>query len=88
MLRLMFLLLDARRTPADHDKQMHQWTAAAQIDERIVLTKSDKLSKNELNKNKTAIARELGVDPSATIPFSAVTKTGIEQVRRDIASRL
>jgi len=88
MLRLMFLLLDARRTPADHDKQMHQWTAAAQIDERIVLTKSDKLSKNELNKNKTAIARELGVDPSATIPFSAVTKTGIEQVRREIASRL
>jgi GTP-binding protein len=87
-LRLMFLLLDARRTPGDHDKQMHDWTTAAGIDERIVLTKSDKLSKNELIKNKTAIARELEVPTLEMIPWSAVTKQGIDEVRREIAARL
>ena len=88
MLRLMFLLLDARRTPSEHDTQMHDWTTSAAIDERIVLTKSDKLSNNELAKNQTSIARDLGVDPTALIPCSVVTKKGIEEVRREIVTRL
>ena len=88
MLRLMFLLLDARRIPSEQDKQMHAWTAAAGIDQRILLTKSDKVSNNQLAKQKTSIARDLGIDPSALIPCSAVTKKGIEEVRREILSRL
>ncbi|PYQ59242.1 MAG: YihA family ribosome biogenesis GTP-binding protein [Acidobacteria bacterium] len=87
-LRLMFLLLDARRSPGDHDKQMHSWTNDAGIDERVILTKSDKLSSNQLNKQKTEIAKELGIDSKAMIPCSVVTKKGIEDVRREIASRL
>ncbi len=87
-LRLIFLLLDARRTPAEQDKQMHLWTKAAGIDERIVLTKSDKLSKNELMKAKAAIARELEVDTTTVTPCSVVTQRGIEEVRREIAARL
>jgi len=85
---LMFLLLDARRSPGDHDKQMHSWTNDAGIDERVILTKSDKLSSNQLNKQKTEIAKELGIDSKAMIPCSVVTKKGIEDVRREIASRL
>jgi len=87
-LRLMFLLLDVRRTPGEHDKQMHEWTKAAGIDERILLTKSDKVSNNQLTRSKTTIARELAVDPTATIPCSVVTRKGIDDVRREIASRL
>jgi len=87
-LKLMFLLLDARRTPGDHDKQMHDWTRAAGIDERILLTKSDKLSNNELTKQRTEISRDLGVDVASLIPCSVVTKKGIEDVRREIASRI
>jgi len=87
-LRLMFLLLDARRTPGDHDKQMHSWTMAAGIDERIVLTKSDKLSNSQLARNTTEIAGELSVDKKAVIPSSVVTGKGIDEVRREIASRL
>jgi GTP-binding protein len=87
-LRLMFLLLDARRTPGDHDMQMHSWTMAAGIDERIVLTKSDKLSNSQLAKNTTEIAGELGLDKKALIPSSVVTKKGIDELRREIASRL
>ncbi len=87
-LRMMFLLLDVRRMPADHDKQMHSWARAAGIDERILLTKSDKLSSNQLTKQKTEIARELGVDTNSMIPCSVITRKGIEDVRREIASRL
>jgi len=84
-LQVMFLLVDARRTPAGQDVEMHEWTRDADIDERILLTKSDKLSNNELAKQKTEIARGLGVDPAAMIPCSVVTKKGIEDVRRAIA---
>jgi GTP-binding protein len=87
-LKLMFLLLDVRRTPGDHDEQMHAWTRDAGIEERIVLTKSDKLSNNELTKQKKEIATKLGVDQNSMIPCSVVTRKGIEDVRREIASRI
>lgn len=86
--RLIFLLLDARRTPSEEDLQMHQWSKAARIEERVVLTKTDKLSNNQLAKAKSAIAAELAIDPQELIATSAVTKKGIEEVRRQIASRL
>lgn len=87
-LRLLFLLLDARRTPAEHDLQMHRWTIAADIDERVLLTKSDKLSNNQLVKSRKAIASELDVDDTDLIPVSVVTKKGIDQIRREMFSRL
>jgi GTP-binding protein len=87
-LRLMFLLLDVRRTPAEQDKLMHQWTQAAGIDERTVLTKSDKVSNQQLTKNKNTIAQELDVQPASIIACSVVNRKGIDQVRGEIASRL
>lgn len=87
-LELMFLLMDVRRAPGVHDRQMHAWTHDAGIDERIVLTKSDKVSNNQLVKQKSEIAKGLDVDPSAMIPCSVVTKKGIEDVRREIVSRV
>jgi GTP-binding protein len=87
-LRLIFLLLDARRIPTEEDLEMHGWTQAAGIDERLVLTKSDKLSGNTLVRSRLDIANELHVDPETLIAFSATTKRGIDDVRREIASRL
>jgi GTP-binding protein len=87
-LRLMFLLLDVRREPGDHDHQMHGWTRDAGIDERILLTKSDKLSNNALAKQKTAIAQNLEIPSDQLIPCSVVTKRGIEEVRKEIVSRI
>ncbi len=87
-LRLMFLLLDARRIPGDEDLQMHEWTRQSTIDERVVLTKSDKLSKNQMVKSRTAIAGEMQLAPGSLIECSTVTKKGIEEVRREIAARL
>ena len=87
-LRLIFLLLDARRAPSEDDRQMHEWTRAAGIDERVVLTKSDKLSNNQLSRSKAAIANELAVGAGDLIACSVVTNQGIESLRREIASRL
>jgi GTP-binding protein len=87
-LRTLFLLLDARRVPSDADKQMHEWTQRAGIEERIVLTKSDKLSRNQLEKQKAVIAKELEISSDLMIASSVVNKQGIEEIRREIASRI
>lgn len=88
-LRLIFLLLDVRRTPGEHDLQMHHWSRALEgVDERIVLTKSDKLSNNQLTTGRRDIARELELDEAELIAASAVTKKGIDQIRREMISRL
>lgn len=87
-LRSIFLLLDSRRTPGEQDLQMHEWTTSAGIDERIVLTKTDKLSNNELIKSRIEIAEELEVDPEKLIAASAVTKKGIDQIRREMLARM
>jgi GTP-binding protein len=87
-LRLIFLLLDVRRDPSDFDLRMHEWTRDLGRDNRVVLTKADKLSRNQIMKSRANIAQEMDMDPEDLIPFSAVTKQGIEQIRKEIASRL
>jgi GTP-binding protein len=86
-LQLIFILLDARRTPSPEDRQMHDWTIASGIDERILMTKSDKLSNNQRTKSRMAIAKELQITEDRLIACSTVTKIGIQEVRREIASR-
>ena len=88
-LRVMFLLLDVRREPGEHDRQMHEWARDLETTaEKIVLTKSDKLSNNELANSRRAIAKELQIDETNLIAASSVTKKGIDQIRREIFSRL
>lgn len=87
-LKLIFLLVDARRTPSGEDLEMHDWTVSSGIDERIVMTKSDKLSNQQLIKSRADIASELAVESQILMPFSAVTKLGIEELRREIVKRL
>ena len=88
-LKLIFLLLDVRRTPGEHDLQMHEWARDLdEVDERIVLTKADKLSNNQLATSRRAIAEELEVGEADLIPASSVTRKGIDQIRREMIARL
>ena len=87
-LRLIVLLLDARRIPAEYDLDMHEWAREAGVDQCLVLTKTDKLSNNQLIKSKAAIAQAMNVDPADLIATSAVTRKGIDQVRREMVARL
>jgi GTP-binding protein len=88
-LRLIFLLLDVRREPGEHDLQMHAWARdLVEVDEKIVLTKADKLSNNQLATSRRAIAHDLELGEDDLIAASAVSKKGIDQIRREMINRL
>ena len=87
-LKLVVVLLDSRRVPGEHDLRMIEWARSLEADELIVLTKTDKLSSNELAKSRRTIAQEIDADADAMIDFSSVTKRGTDQVRRAIYKRL
>jgi GTP-binding protein len=88
-LRVIFLLLDIRRTPGEQDLQMHQWARDLEsVDERIVLTKSDKLSNSQLTTSRRNIASELEIDDAQLISASVVSKKGIDQIRREMIARM
>jgi GTP-binding protein len=88
-LRVIFLLLDIRRTPGEQDLQMHQWARDLEsVDERVVLTKTDKLSNNQLATSRKQIASELELDDAQLISASVVSKKGIDQIRREMIARM
>ena len=88
-LRLIFLLLDVRRDPGEHDLQMHGWARALEdVAEKVILTKTDKLSNNQLTTSRRQIAGALEMDEADLIAASSVTKKGIDQIRREMLARL
>ena len=65
---MIFLLLDVRRDArASTTCRCTHWARALDgVDEKIVLTKSDKLSNNQLAASRRAIAQELEIDDAQT----------------------
>jgi GTP-binding protein len=87
-LRGIVLLLDARHDPTDDDIQMLDFLSELGVPAIIVLTKVDKLSAKERPKRIDAISRSLGLEDDQTIPFSAVTGEGRDDLGRAIDSLL
>lgn len=79
-LRAAVLILDIRRIPSTEDLQMLDWLRAYLIEPILVVTKCDKVSKNQRAKGAAAIARELQVDLSELICFSALSREGTDAV--------
>lgn len=79
-------LLDMRRDPSDDDVAMLDFLADLGMPTIVVLTKSDKLTRAAAAKQADAIARSLLLDPDQTIPFSAVTGEGRDDLASAIAS--
>jgi len=77
-------LLDMRREPSEDDVAMLDFLAELGMPTIVVLTKSDKLTRATAAKQADSIARSLLLDPEQTIPFSAVTGEG----RDDLASAI
>lgn len=86
-LRLLFLLLDARRIPSDEDLQMYDWSTAADVETRTVMTKVDKLSNNERSNGKRKILEALGTSEEP-IPFSKMTREGVDRLWREVEESL
>ena len=78
-LRSVFLLLDLRRTPNADDELMYHWILENGFRPVLILTKADKLSRNERAKQKALIRRTFP-EAEALITFSSFSKEGIEEV--------
>ncbi|QWV93082.1 ribosome biogenesis GTP-binding protein YihA/YsxC [Geomonas oryzisoli] len=79
-LRGVVLILDIRRVPNDDDLQMLAWLRAYSIAPIIVVTKCDKLSKNERARQTAVICSTLGVAKEELTFFSALSKEGKDAV--------
>jgi GTP-binding protein len=87
-LKAVVLILDIRRMPSDGDMQMLRWLELYAIPPIIVLTKCDKLSKQERIRQTSAIADAIGRDKSMMFHFSALSRDGRDQIWREIARLL
>ena len=79
-LRGVVLIFDIRRTPTAEDRQMLAWLRAYDIPPLLVVTKCDKVSKNERARQAAVIAASLGVTKGELCFFSAHSREGVEQV--------
>jgi GTP-binding protein len=74
-LRLVILILDVRRDPSEEDLQMIRWLAYYRLRFLPVLTKTDKLSANQLRVRQRRISERLGI-PGGEMPIVFSAKTG------------
>lgn len=79
-LRGVVLILDVRRTPAAEERQMLDWLRAYNIPPLLVVTKCDKVSRNERARQAALIARTLGVSRGELCFFSALSREGTDEV--------
>lgn len=85
-IRLVLHLLDIRHDPGDSDRQMIAWMQTQGIPFQIVLTKSDKMSRQAANLRIQEMARLLDTDVSGLVPFSSTTRQGVDAIRNCIAA--
>ena len=79
-LRSLALLVDIRRGFREKEYDLFEWLFANRIDCFIILTKSDKLSRQKQQKALAAVAKDLDMDKNDIILFSAKDKSGTERV--------
>jgi GTP-binding protein len=75
-----------RREPSQDDVAMLDFLAELGMPAIVVLTKCDKLTRQAAAEQSDAIARSLLLDPEQTIPFSAVTGEGRDELASAIVS--
>ena len=88
-LKMVYMLIDFRHRPTEDDLLMYNYLKYYNIPVTIIATKSDKVSKNNYEKNKKIIREYLNLSPEdSIIVFSSQTKQGKEEVHNQIESLL
>ncbi len=82
---LVLLLLDMRHDPSEEDLMMEDWLAAGDTPYAIVLTKADKMIRQEQNKRISYFKSILKPDACGVFPVSAVKRTGLEALWQIVA---
>lgn len=81
-LKLAIMLVDSRIPPTESDHVMKNWLDHFGIPNLVVLTKSDKISRNEITKALRKCAETL--QTKEIIAFSAITGFGKEAILKKI----
>ncbi len=80
-LACVFLLVDIRNPVSELDRQMYDWINFLELQPIIIATKADKINRSQLEKHVKQVREGLGADEDdILIPFSAVTKQGLEDI--------
>jgi GTP-binding protein len=87
-LRLVFFVLDIRRDPGENDLAMYRWLEFYRIPYLLVLTKIDKLSKQQIMLHRQTILDFFLHPPVPAVLFSARTGVGKEELWREIEKNL
>ena len=83
-LKLALLLVDCRIPPTQDDILMKEWLDHYQIENAVILTKSDKLSRSQLIQSIKRAETTLGTE--GLIPFSTVTRLGKKETLNKIGT--
>ncbi len=75
-LRCVVLIMDIRRTPGVEENALLEWLRYQSIPCIIVITKADKLSRNEQQKRLNVLSETLGRDSNELVLFSARSRQG------------
>ena len=80
---LVVSLIDIRHPATKLDEQMVSFLTECQLPFMIALTKADKVSKNEANKQKAAIRKQLNLSDSVNMVVCSSEKgTGFDELRK------
>ncbi len=83
-LKGLIVIMDSRRPFTPFDVQMLDWCEHAKMPAHVLLTKTDKLSKNEaqatLSQAKKTLKQQAREIPVSIQLFSSLKKTGIEEI--------
>lgn len=85
-LRLVVLIVDARRDPMDDEAQFSDWMHLERIPFILVLTKIDKLKRNQIMQSAARWKKYLNID--AILTFSALTGAGKNELWKTLISYL
>ena len=83
-LRLVLHVVDVRHDPSSLDEDFFYWMGMNQKPFAVVLSKSDKISKNKVNSSKAKVKRilkEMNIEVPI-LPYSSDSREGIEEIKK------
>lgn len=88
-LAMVLLLVDIRHAPSADDVMMYKWIVDCDIPHLIIATKTDKISRGQINNRLHEIGKVLGKkERTPIIACSSVTKQGSEEIRAAVRSAI
>ena len=87
-LGLVCQLIDIRHKPMDSDMECYQWLRDCGLRVQVVLTKSDKLSKNAAMSQKALFKKEMGLSEDDIITYTSSQHTNRSELINRIMAAL